>query len=583
MREADIFRRDFLLTDAVIRLRVARLVFKDGQLRHVAVFGGNNVGKSTVLDVLAAAPVAEPSPEGGHTTHAEAFVGSSLPLFGDNPHAFAGFTAVAPERLPEAGFDCYARAPLRSAVWPPDIVLWDTPDCDTVGASRYMAAVVEAVAAADLVLYVTSGEHYAVEQLVEWVFALHEAGLPLLECINKTRARDRQRVIDGQTGRIFPMVAERLGKAAPAPDIVSLRYLAEGEDSDLWGPDHPEAAQLRAAARREVARADRGMAGKQALEFAIGRAESLLAPARSEIAARQRWTAEVDAAVERFVAAYDRRYLAAPSVVEPFSRLNLAILELLDPNIPGLKESMAAIRWATRWPARLMLRAGRQAWAALLRGPAGGEPLPPELKAYSAAHFELISALARHIEAERAAPRHHPFWDNLGAAWQDRAEALGDVFTAAVEDHMRRTDAEIRAAAADIYATLAQRPTTLALLRGARVAANVGGALIGIVLPHHGVLYDLLEEAVVAPAMMSATEAATSAIAQNHVTRRKNRILETLRGEARGMADALYRAPLAELADRAMAEAGALAIPAELLDRLPANLRRLRDRLAAEP
>jgi hypothetical protein len=47
---ADRFRRDILLLDAVVRNRVACLVFNRHGSRHVVVFGGNNVGKSTVVN-----------------------------------------------------------------------------------------------------------------------------------------------------------------------------------------------------------------------------------------------------------------------------------------------------------------------------------------------------------------------------------------------------------------------------------------------------------------------------------------------------------------------------------------------------
>jgi hypothetical protein len=37
------FRREFLLVDALVRIRVARLIAGDAALRHLVVFGGNNV------------------------------------------------------------------------------------------------------------------------------------------------------------------------------------------------------------------------------------------------------------------------------------------------------------------------------------------------------------------------------------------------------------------------------------------------------------------------------------------------------------------------------------------------------------
>src|ERR1700739_2755554 len=64
-QDIDRFRREFLLLDRLVRNRVARLVVDGGAVRHVAVFGGNNVGKSTVVNILAKGVVASVSPEGG--------------------------------------------------------------------------------------------------------------------------------------------------------------------------------------------------------------------------------------------------------------------------------------------------------------------------------------------------------------------------------------------------------------------------------------------------------------------------------------------------------------------------------------
>src|SRR5215813_198441 len=90
------FKRAFLLAEALIRNRVGWLVHGGG-LRHLAVFGGNNVGKSTVVNILATEKVASTSLEGAHTRHAQAFCVPAVPrdrhrLFGENPYAFCRFT-----------------------------------------------------------------------------------------------------------------------------------------------------------------------------------------------------------------------------------------------------------------------------------------------------------------------------------------------------------------------------------------------------------------------------------------------------------------------------------------------------------
>jgi hypothetical protein len=186
------FKREFLLADALIRNRVGRLVHGDNRLRHLAIFGGNNVGKSTVLNILAAEKVTSTSPEGGHTRHAHAFFtpsiqGGSHRLFSENPYAFRRFHSVPTGALDRNRFDQYGEGELSSRVLPCEVVLWDMPDCDATESRKYMNSVVEAASLADVLVYVTSLERYAVEHIVEWIFLLHDAGIDFVQCLNKTK------------------------------------------------------------------------------------------------------------------------------------------------------------------------------------------------------------------------------------------------------------------------------------------------------------------------------------------------------------------------------------------------------------
>lgn len=579
------FRREFLLLDALVRNRVARLLLDCGRLRHVAVFGGNNVGKSTVVNILARSAIAGVSPEGGHTLHPQVFARGPERLFGENPYAFQALDAVEAGAASDARFDCYIVSRLDSGAIPPDVALWDTPDCDAVGSGRYLAAVVETVAVADVLLYVTSIEKYAVAHLVEWVFQLHDAGITVIECLNKTARKDRAAVIRKQSDFVFPAGARQLGLPAPAPDIIALRNMTEGEESDLWGPEHPEAGQLREAVLSALGKAAPAAAGRRALDYVLRHLDGALRPVRMEIEARRHWIAAVHAAADSFVASYERGYLTSDTVIEPISRLNVQILELLDPDIPGLKQTMATIRWVTRWPAKLILAIGRGVFSILFDGNAGNDaPLPPELKVYSEAHVQLLNMLGRRIDAERQSTGHHPFWDALAEEWQDRLQELSGQFGVLIEAHMQRTEEEIKAAARDIFKALKERPATLNALRSIRVAANVGGALVGFFLPVKGsFVFDLLEEAVIFPTMLSTAEAATTRLAQSYVAGRRNEVVRKLKQDARGIAATLYAEPLLAIAEKAMTRAGSLGVGEEILGRLPDNLRQLQNELAGRP
>jgi hypothetical protein len=572
--DADRFRREALLVDALIRNRVARLVLDRRGPRHIVVFGGNNVGKSIVVNILAAASVAGTSPEGGHTRHAEAFSTVSTPLFAWNPYAFTRFRQIPADRLPADRFDCYAVIPIDAGALPDDVVLWDSPDCDSIGSTRYLATVIEAAAVADVVVYVTSIEKYAVADLVEWLFELSDAGIAIVECLNKTSRKDRPQVIRKQTDDVFPAVSRRLNLPSPALRVVALRYMTDGEESDLWGADHPEAAELRQAVLAKLAAHDEMAQARAALQSVLRRVERVLEPARVEWSVRSTWNATVRTAVAAFVASYETEYLTSSAVIDPFKKLNAELLELLNPDIPHLSEVIRRLRAVQRIPTGLL----RAAWRLVSeRGEAAKEArLTPELRAYATAHRALLASLQESIETERRVPRHHPFWDRLAEQWERQTARFAEEFGQAAITHMAQTDAEVRAAAKDILQALQQRPNMLMLLQTVRVSTDIGGLLIGFVLPGHGtIVHDLLLDIVIAPAMLGATGFAAEYAVEGYIAQRRGEIVEKLRADAREMAALLYIKPLDAVGEAVMKMVGTLGLERDLLDRIPVNLLRL--------
>lgn len=574
--EADRFRRDALLVDALVRNRIARLVLPRHGPRHIVVFGGTNVGKSSVVNILAAASVADTSPEGGHTQHAHAFTAATGPLFGWNPYAFSRFSQVAAGQLPAKHFEYYDVDTVVPGVLPDDIALWDCPDCDTVGSTRYLSAVVEAVAVADLVVYVTSIEKYAVAELVEWLFHLHDAGIPMLGCLNKTARKDRLLVIRKQIDEVFPVVSQRLHLPTPAFPMVALRYMADGEEADLWGADHPEATALREAALAGLAAQDAMREARATLAFVQRRIERVLEPARLELSVRNTWETAVKSAAEAFVRTYETEYLSGGPLSDPFKQLNAALLELLNPDMPQLRQVIRAFRTVQRMPVDLLKKGWR--WVSEQRETPKGTPLMPEQQACATAHLVFLRTLVERISIERRTPRHHPFWDSMEEEWEPQTARLAEECERATIRHMAKTHVEIDAAARDILQALRQRPNVLNLLRAARVTTDLGGLLIGFVVPGHGHIgHDLLDRIVIAPLLLSATGAAADFAVAGYVAQRRSQILERLRLDAREMVKALYIEPLEAVAEAVMDRVGTLGIGSDLLHRIPTNLRRLQE------
>jgi hypothetical protein len=566
-------RRDLLLADAFLRNRVAR-PRPAGGLRHVVMFGGTKVGKSSVVNMLAGAPLAPISPEGGFTRRPWAFVASAADPLEGRPLAFRDFARVAPEAAAPDHRDQYCVVRVAESALPEGVVLWDTPDCDSVGAEFYLDGLIEALSLADLVVYVTTIEKYAVAALVDWVFDLHEAGLTLLECLNKTPPRDRAPVLRKQAEDIFPRMADDRGMPVPELPVVALRPITEGDEAELWNAArHPEIAALRAEVVRRADAADAARARRAAAIDAARWVGRVLDVVRQERAVRATWEGAVGTGLAAFLRRYEQDYLQAEQVIEPFTRLNVEILRLLD--IPAINVALRQIRWWSSLPSRIAIHVGRRIVSAIAsRGSeAGAKELPPQAQAFANAHAELLNMLARLIETERAAMPHHPFWDRLADAWDAALPDLHAGFTARVAEQMRRTDAEIRDAAESILARLRDSPLLLNTLRGVRVGSQAGAVAVGFLVPHGGVVYDVLEEIVITPLLIDATERSADALIGSFVAQRRRDLIMRLKQDARRFATEVYRQPLQALADAARL----IDLDSAILDRLPERLRALEE------
>ena len=581
------FAREFLLADAIVRNRVARLVIDCGKLRHVAVFGGNNVGKSAVINILAADGVAVTSPVGGETQHAHSFTAAAPPLFGQNTYCFRDFSRVEPGALNKSRHDQYAVTTMPLKEVPDDVVLWDAPDCDAVGSYRYLATVIEACAAADVVVYVTGLGNYSSAHIVEWVFRLHDAGIPIVECLNRTEKRHRADIIERQRTFVFPEAAKHLDIAAPDLTAIPLRFLSgdDAQESDLWGPQHPEAAQLRTTVLAQLESVDRPESGRKALEYILRRIGHILKPARMEVAARRTWNDIVSRELEEFVAAYDKTYLTSRGgkTIEPFTRVNLEILNLLDPNIPGLKDTVEGLRWVSRLPARIVLWAARTFYEFAVGGETNGpqDPVAPQVEAYTEANKKLIQGLARELKAQGDAAERHPFWDRLDAAWQDQLESLQGEFARQVIEHMQITEAEIKEAAKDIFEELKSQPVILNTLRTVKVGVAAGGLAVTYATFGHGFL-DLLGDLVITPVILTVVDGAARGAVATHVELRRGKLVDKLRGDARNIVKKVYYRKLIDLADKSMGEES-LGIEQDLIERLPVKLKNLQDEISGQP
>lgn len=571
------FRRLFLLADGLLRNVIGpRLWMERPALQHVTVFGGTQVGKSTCVNVILGTPAARVHHTAGFTRHVQGFVPPHTPtedLFVDAPWTLRDFTRRPPTQLDRDHLEHYSVQQLPEPTCLPGCALWDAPDCDSVDASRYMAGLVEAITLADVVVYVTSREKYAVEQTLAWVVLLAEAGVPLTGCLNLTPRWQQAEILQSHR-QALATVAKRLGSAVPEVPMVAFP-LVDAETSEevcvvLCAPQFTPGHTLRQHLTTAL-QVPPEVRVRQAMAFVTAHLPALLDPAQAELQAVARWEEGIDTGLQQFVQDYRQHYLDNPARYDAFSRVSVEILRLLNPPIPGLQEALHAVRMVLSWPARLLMLVARKSWEfAFSQNEAAAEDATPaDVQTYTEAHARLLHALMRLIRSQRAEPRYHPFWEELEAQWDQHMPRLQAEFQAQLTAHWQQTEQRIKETAADIFHELEKRPTVLNSLRASRLVGDAAAIVVSIKTGGAG---NILHDIVMAPALLALLEAISMAVTEGYVTHRKIVLHDTLLQDNQRFVDQVYRPLFFQFSEQAAQSAGSLHLDPEVVRRLPENL-----------
>lgn len=564
--------RDLLLADGLLRNVVGAATpdtATDAVERpwQVTVFGGTQVGKSTVINVLAGRDIARVHHTAGYTRHAQGFAPpgvSPLDVLAPFPRSFPGFDqapreALSMERPMEYSIETLDVQPALA-----NTILWDAPDCDAVDSSLFQQGFVEALTLADAVIYVTSREKYAVNAILAWVVRLRQAGVPLVAVLNMTPQHQQAELLADMTTAL-ERVAESepaMDASQPPPPTVAFEYVADGDVSLLYDPQYGPAQQLRAQALEAAGQGRRSGDERKtaALGWIADALPAILEPATRDLEAWQDWNERLGRALKDFVDDYRRFYLDDPQRYDAFNRVGLEILELLNPPIPGLAKTLTAVRTLVSLPARGILFGGK---AIYRLAASGGKSMnkvvkvPHEVATYQEAHNRLLNEMARYVE-QRRRTREAPgegFWQALDQGWETQVPVIDEEFRVALAAHRARTEEWIRETARGIYAELAREPVKLNILRTGRIAADAGAIVVSVKTGGPG---DIIHDLVVAPALMSVIEAISRQLAGSYVEQRKEELRLLLVKDTIRFADEVYGQKLRELAAASLGQIGLL-------------------------
>ncbi|MGE3182208.1 MAG: GTPase domain-containing protein, partial [Phycisphaerae bacterium] len=527
---------EYWLADAAIR---AAVFSPPADIPHVAIVGPTQTGKSTIVNAIVRKDVVEASPMAGATIRPHAICASAAPIPASAIKTWLEFPAgavphAADEPVPshDFGITHVGPIPLLPDRTAPDVVLWDTPDFDSIGAAAYEREVMRVAGAAAAHIFVLSREKYADLTVWNLLRRLCFLNRPAVLIVNKMTPEAEQ--------PILAAMRDRLSALHPAPtqweirtlpqqtgDVLQVREALTSAASDLreWLATTAEAGRTPQAATRQK---------RGAVAFLRGRWSSWIEPLEREYSVAAEWAAVVDERLTALVQQYQEEYLNDPKRYDSFRRATIELLALLE--LPGVSRPLARVREIITYPIRAVLGAGREAWQRSRTGHGPRTGLSNEQAWLHDALEELFVRLRR--EAARRADAHDaPVWSALSRRLEDRAASLGRTFEQALAEHCERSNTEIQNTAQELYETLQKNPAALQGLRAARATADVAG--IALAIKTGGApMHDLL----LAPALLALTSLLTEGALSGYMRSVASRLKERLLADVRqNLVDAVLR------------------------------------------
>ena len=539
---------------------------------HVAVVGGAGAGKSTVVNYLAGAVVAESNPQAGYTRHPTAYLHHG-PAF-DWP-SYIGFmgplhriSQEQPANLDEDVYQVHRIPPPKSGNPDPlaEFVIWDCPDMTTWASAGYVSRLLEVAALADVIVYVASDERYNDAVPTQFLHLLVKAGKAVVVVLTKMREADAQPLIDHFRQEILGRLPKRPDGTIPAVPVLAFPNMTREVRGDPAGAGAKHRVQLlnQILVQCDSDTAARSRTVANAAKYLGTAAEGLLDVARRDLAEYDAWKSVVAAGQREFEDRYRREYLSGEQF-RRFDRYRERLVDLLE--LPGAGRVFGNVMWVLRTPYRW----GRNAIVGLVVRP---DVLNMSEKAVLDA---AVSGWLDQLRAEalkRAGS--HPVWKGiargfdagLGNQARDRFQQQFRTF------ELKETD-ELERAGQNMVNRVEQNPGLLYALRGGKLAADavvIGGILALTWVPswYHLLLIPLGVSVThqVAELMIRGTAEATRA----RVREKREELVSS------SLADPLA----AWLAEWPATGGSSFERLQQVLRRVPATIRQLEERVAAK-
>jgi hypothetical protein len=464
-------------------------------LFHIAVIGGAGTGKSTIVNFLVGAEVADRNPQAGYTRHPIGYTASARRFDKQLRNGRLGPLAVLTRpTAPNLDEDVFQIRDLSSAAadqnFLRNIVVWDCPDITTDLSRHYIHRVIEPVSLADLIVYAASDERYNDLIPSRFLALLLQAGKPTICCLTKLAPEDIPTITTAFRNQVISVLPNNYLILA----LATLPFLSPWALADPAGAGNSHRQALldslrpwqHQAARHRHAAAERALAFldqvKQELHPRIHRAASLLTD----------WEDLVRRTGEQFEKKYLQHKLSDPMLAEHFNNAFVKLIALFDwPGKAGvLNLPFKMIRYPWTWLKPYLINTSQTI-------PRTEAQILKDL--WHDWRNELLATLSQYSN-------HNRFWHHLYRQMKEPAlqSELASQFSRCLEELASATDEETSRIAQAIHRDIENHPILLNSLRSLKFGAEV--ATVGTVLWVGGLGAETLLIFVLTPIIQEITE-----------------------------------------------------------------------------
>lgn len=451
---------------------------QDNNIKHLAVIGPTQAGKSTLVNLLLGTDDAKASMRAAFTRKAYGFTQRKIDeaLQSNLQNLFSYDQSLKDKKGAE--FNIVQTKSQQFTDW----IIWDTADFDSVAAREYKESTLLLYALADIVLLVVSKEKYADLSVWQTLRLGRNTHQPLLVFVNKVDLEDAN-----QTAQFVQdkFTAEKIN----ATTINTLPYVAQGVEGGL----KQHSAILSARELIKNYSINESSMLDELKDYLDSHWPNWTDALEQEIAANKNWQQIVDRSLQEASEAYARDYLQNTIYGETMQQVMLKLLVLLE--IPQIANTLGKVRSVITWPVRTLF-SKLKSQTENMDSPASSEARVLQ-ELYQNTSASLLRKIGDKALTEESTKN---WWQGLWRVFKQENESISDEFKRKIKHHQTAFEPQIAKTAEDVYQKIKTEPVTLNGLRAAR--ASVDAAAVFFALKTGGIgAHDLF----LTPAMLAFT------------------------------------------------------------------------------